>query len=251
MDVEAGLHTRARRGPGARAPRPSGTASTLHDLRPSPADLDVPRGPARRAPGVRVVHTVGSDCAIGKMTVTLELDARRARARRCASVVRRHRPDRDRDRRLGHRRRPRDLGLHRRRRRAARRRGRRARRRCSSSRARARSSTRRTRASRSACCTAACRTCWCSATGPARRRSTTTPRSPIPPLRRARRASYEAVAVRLRPARVAAIALNTRDLDDDAARAAIADAAAETGLVTDDPVRFGAERMLDAVLAAV
>ena len=35
------------------------------------------------------------------------------------------------------------------------------------------------------------------------------------------------------------------------ARAAIVRAEAETGLVADDPVRFGADRMLDAVLAAL
>jgi uncharacterized NAD-dependent epimerase/dehydratase family protein len=50
---------------------------------------------------------------------------------------------------------------------------------------------------------------------------------------------------------VAAIALNTSDLDEDAARAAIADAERETGLVSDDVVRFGAGRVLDAVLAAL
>jgi uncharacterized NAD-dependent epimerase/dehydratase family protein len=50
---------------------------------------------------------------------------------------------------------------------------------------------------------------------------------------------------------VGAIALNTSDLDEGAARAAIADAERETGLVTDDLVRFGPERVLDAVLAAL
>ena len=55
----------------------------------------------------------------------------------------------------------------------------------------------------------------------------------------------------VRPARVAAIALNTIGIADDAgARAAIAAAADETGLVVDDPVRFGSDRLLDAVLAA-
>jgi uncharacterized NAD-dependent epimerase/dehydratase family protein len=55
----------------------------------------------------------------------------------------------------------------------------------------------------------------------------------------------------VRPTRVAAIALNTSDLDDRAARAAAAAAEEETGLVADDVVRFGAERVLDAVLKAL
>jgi uncharacterized NAD-dependent epimerase/dehydratase family protein len=59
---------------------------------------------------------------------------------------------------------------------------------------------------------------------------------------------YERVALPVRPARVGAIALNTRRLDADAARRAIGDAEAETGLVADDPVRFGSARLLDAVL---
>jgi uncharacterized NAD-dependent epimerase/dehydratase family protein len=51
---------------------------------------------------------------------------------------------------------------------------------------------------------------------------------------------------------VAAVALNTRLLEnDDDARAAIAVAEAETGLVADDVVRFGPERVLDALLAAL
>ena len=55
----------------------------------------------------------------------------------------------------------------------------------------------------------------------------------------------------MRPARVAAIALNTSDLDEEAARSAIADAERETGLVADDVVRFGPDRVLQAVLAAL
>ncbi len=51
-----------------------------------------------------------------------------------------------------------------------------------------------------------------------------------------------------RPAAVACIALNTRHLGDDSARVAITRAEAETGLVTDDPVRFGSARLLDALL---
>jgi uncharacterized NAD-dependent epimerase/dehydratase family protein len=59
---------------------------------------------------------------------------------------------------------------------------------------------------------------------------------------------HERASLPARRARVLAIALNTRDLDDDAAHAAIATAEAETGLPADDPVRFGAARLLDACL---
>jgi uncharacterized NAD-dependent epimerase/dehydratase family protein len=51
----------------------------LRDLRRPPEGLDVPTG-ANFAVPARIVLTVGSDCAIGKMTVALELD-REARAR--------------------------------------------------------------------------------------------------------------------------------------------------------------------------
>ena len=60
---------------------------------------------------------------------------------------------------------------------------------------------------------------------------------------------YERLALRARPAVVAAIALNTGRLDENAARKAVATVAEETGLPTDDPVRFGPDRLLDAVLA--
>ena len=63
--------------------------------------------------------------------------------------------------------------------------------------------------------------------------------------------AYEAIARPVRPARVAAIALNTSTLDEDAARAAVAEAEEATGLPADDVVRFGADRVLDAVLAAL
>ena len=76
------------------------------------------------------------------------------------------------------------------------------------------------------------------------------PELPIPPLNELI-AAYESVAAPVRPTRVAAIALNTSDLDEDAARAAIADAERETGLVSDDVVRFGPERVLEAVLRAL
>jgi len=55
----------------------------LHDLRRPPAGLDCPSGANLEVPA-RIVLTVGSDCAIGKMTVSLELD-RAARARGIAS----------------------------------------------------------------------------------------------------------------------------------------------------------------------
>jgi uncharacterized NAD-dependent epimerase/dehydratase family protein len=60
---------------------------------------------------------------------------------------------------------------------------------------------------------------------------------------------HERLALPARPARVVAIALNTRRLGDADARAAIAAAEDETGLPADDPVRFGAAKLVDAVLA--
>ena len=76
------------------------------------------------------------------------------------------------------------------------------------------------------------------------------PDLPIPPLPELV-AAYERVARPVRPARVAAVALNTADLSsDDEARSAIAAAESETGLVADDVVRFGPDRLLDAVLEA-
>jgi uncharacterized NAD-dependent epimerase/dehydratase family protein len=66
---------------------------------------------------------------------------------------------------------------------------------------------------------------------------------PIPPLRELVEL-HERIALPARPARVAAIALNTRSLDEAGARAAIAAAEEETGLPADDPVRFGAGKLL-------
>jgi uncharacterized NAD-dependent epimerase/dehydratase family protein len=60
---------------------------------------------------------------------------------------------------------------------------------------------------------------------------------------------HERAALPARPAKVRAIALNTRGLGDDEAREAIAAAEVETDLPTDDPVRFGAARLVDAALA--
>ena len=58
------------------------------------------------------------------------------------------------------------------------------------------------------------------------------------------------MARRVRPAPVVAVSLKTNRLDEAAARAAIAETERETGLIADDPVRFGAGRLLDAVLSA-
>ncbi len=72
---------------------------------------------------------------------------------------------------------------------------------------------------------------------------------PIPPLTELVEL-HERIALPARRAKVACIALNTADFErDDDARAEIAAVAAETGLPTDDPVRFGAGYLLDALLA--
>ena len=76
------------------------------------------------------------------------------------------------------------------------------------------------------------------------------PGSPIPSLAELIEL-HERVALPLRPARVACVALNTAHLDEGAARTAIAATAEETRLPADDPVRFGAGRLLQAVLAEI
>ena len=59
---------------------------------------------------------------------------------------------------------------------------------------------------------------------------------------------HERISLPARKARVAAVALNTDGLDDEGARRAIAETEAETGLPSDDPVRYGAGRLLDTLL---
>jgi uncharacterized NAD-dependent epimerase/dehydratase family protein len=71
---------------------------------------------------------------------------------------------------------------------------------------------------------------------------------PIPPLAELVEL-YERLSLPVRPARVAAVAVNTAHLEEDDARRALAGAEAGTGLPADDPVRFGARRLLDEVLA--
>jgi uncharacterized NAD-dependent epimerase/dehydratase family protein len=78
MSIEAGLHT-------VLADDSDFAGADVRDLRAAPPGLSVPTG---ERPDVRVVHTVGSDCAIGKMSVTLELDAlARARGLKSAFVA--------------------------------------------------------------------------------------------------------------------------------------------------------------------
>jgi uncharacterized NAD-dependent epimerase/dehydratase family protein len=72
---------------------------------------------------------------------------------------------------------------------------------------------------------------------------------PIPPLRELVEL-YERMALPARPARVVAVALNTRALTEGDAREAIAATQTETGLSADDPVRFGAAKLVDAVVNA-
>jgi uncharacterized NAD-dependent epimerase/dehydratase family protein len=61
---------------------------------------------------------------------------------------------------------------------------------------------------------------------------------------------HERMSLKKRPAKVVAISLNTSTVSEDEAHAAIAVAEKETGLPADDPVRFGAGKLLEAVLNA-
>jgi D-glutamate N-acetyltransferase len=248
LHVEAGLHTQLSEDPELRrAATRAGVA--LRDLRAAPADLTVPRGPYSRPDSVRVVHTVGTDTVIGKKVVTLELDrAARERGERSVYV-----PTGQTGvaiagwgiavdhvisdyvagaaERLVHEGAQRGdllfvegqgalfhpaysgvtLGL--------------------------------------LHGSAPDLLVLVHKAGAAAIRNY--PDLAIPPLPELV-AAYEGVARRVRPARVAAIALNTADLDsDEQAREAIAAAQAGTGLVADDVVRFGPERVLDAVLEAL
>jgi uncharacterized NAD-dependent epimerase/dehydratase family protein len=68
----------------------------------------------------------------------------------------------------------------------------------------------------------------------------------IPPLVDFIRMS-ESAAAPLRPAPVIAVALNTYDLDDEAAQRAVDMVQRETGLPTTDPVRFDPAPVADAI----
>jgi uncharacterized NAD-dependent epimerase/dehydratase family protein len=208
-----------------------------------PADLGVPPGPARR-PDVRVVHTVGSDCAIGKMSVTLELDAA-ARARGLDSafvatgqtgiaiagwgIAVDHAIA---DFVAGAAFRLIEEGA----------------RRASLLFVEGQGSL--IHPAYSGVTLGLLHGCLPDALVLCHRAGATVlddyPETPIPPLRELV-ALYDALATAVRPARVAAVALNTRELGEEEARAAIARAAAETGLPAGDPVRFGAGAILEAV----
>ena len=75
------------------------------------------------------------------------------------------------------------------------------------------------------------------------------PGHPMPPLRDLVEL-HERIALPARKAKVVCVAVNTAAIaSDDQARRAIAEIADETGLPADDPVRFGAQHLLDALLA--
>jgi uncharacterized NAD-dependent epimerase/dehydratase family protein len=248
LHLEAGLHTQLAEDPELRRAAAIKGVS-LRDLRATPLDLKVPQGPYSRPESVQVVHSVGSDCVIGKKVVTLELDLA-ARKRDLRSVYvptgqtgvaiagwgiavdhviadyvagageRLVREGSERGELLflegqGALFHPAYSGvtlglLH---------------------------------------GSAPDLLVLVHKAGSKAIRNY--PDLPLPSLPELIDA-YERVAHPVRPTKVAAIALNTADLpDDDAARAAIAAAESETGLVSDDVVRFGADRLLDAILAAL
>jgi uncharacterized NAD-dependent epimerase/dehydratase family protein len=248
LHVEAGLHTQLSEDPELRrAATRAGVA--LRDLRAAPADLTVPVGPYSRPESVRVVHSVGSDTVIGKKVVTLELDrAARERGRRSVYVptgqtgvaiagwgIAVDHVISDYVAGAGER-----LVME--------------------------------GAERGDLLfvegqgglfhpaysgvtlgllhgSAPDLLVLVHKAGATALRNY--PDLPIPPLPELV-AAYESAARPVRPARVAAVALNTADLGSDAeARAAVAAAEAETGLVADDVVRFGPERVLDAVVEAL
>jgi uncharacterized NAD-dependent epimerase/dehydratase family protein len=60
---------------------------------------------------------------------------------------------------------------------------------------------------------------------------------------------YEAAAGYVRPSKVLGIVLNTTGLNDDQARLALLEAQQETGLPANDPLRFGTDNLVDAILA--
>jgi uncharacterized NAD-dependent epimerase/dehydratase family protein len=247
LDVEAGLHTLLRDDPELRAAAER-RGVELRDLRLGPGDLELPRPLDERPAGLRVVHSVGSDTVIGKKAVTLELDAA-ARARGLSSAfvptgqtgiavagwgiaVDHVLSDfvagaADRLVREGSRRadllwvegqgalfHPAYSGV-------------------------------------TLGLLHGCRPDALVLAHKAGARAIHNyPEVAIPPLRELV-VAYEDACRPVRPVRVAALALNTVELDEEAARRAVAEAEEATGLAADDVVRFGPDRLLDAVLDAL
>jgi uncharacterized NAD-dependent epimerase/dehydratase family protein len=246
LNVEAGLHTILAEDPEFSAAA-AATGVVLRDLRLPPSDVGVARGDNSRRPGLRVVHSVGSDVAIGKKAVTLELDMA-ARRRDLRSV---YVPTGQTgiaiagwgiavdhvlsDYVSGAAERLVDEG-----------------------------------GERGDLLFVEGQGCLFHPAYSAVTLGLLHGSSPdalvlahkagatklvgydvaIPPLAELV-AAYELVSRPLRPARVVAIALNTADLDEAGARRAVEEAQAETGLVADDLVRFGPDRVLDAILVAL
>jgi uncharacterized NAD-dependent epimerase/dehydratase family protein len=246
LNLEAGLHTELSSDPELRAAADRAGVE-LRDLRAAPDDLTVPKGPYSRPDSVRVVHSVGSDTVIGKKVVTLELDrVARERGERSVYVptgqtgvaiagwgIAVDHVISDYVAGAGER-----LVLE--------------------------------GAERGDLLfvegqgalfhpaysgvtlgllhgSAPDQLVLVHKAGASSIRNY--PDLPLPPLPELI-AAYELVSARVRPAKVTAIALNTSALDEGAARAAVEAAQDETGLTADDVVRFGPERVLDAVLAA-
>jgi len=245
LDVEAGLHTIMAEDPEFSAAAEA-KGVTLRDLRVAPADLGVPSGISRR-PGLKVVHSVGSDVAIGKKAVTLELDMA-ARRRGLSSVyvptgqtgiaiagwgiavdhVLSDYVSGAAERLVIEGGERGDLLFvegqgclyH---------------------------------PAYSAVTLGLLHGSLADALVLAHKAGATHLAGydvAIPPLGELVSA-YESISRPLRPTRVAAIALNTAGLDDEAARRAVEEAEAETGLVADDLVRFGPDRVLAAVLSSL
>jgi len=247
MNLEAGLHTILGEDRELRAAADE-RGVELRDLRLAPRDLDVPKGPKARRRGLRVVHSVGSDCAIGKKVVTLELDlAARERGLRSAYV-----PTGQTgiaitgwgiavdhvisDYVAGAAERLVDLG---------------------SERADLLFLEGQGSLFHPAYSSVTLGLLHGSAPDvlvlvhlAGARAINGYPEVALPPLSE-QIAIYERMAAVVKPARVAAVALNTAAMGEDAARQAVEQAESETGLVADDVVRFGPGRVLEAVMSGL
>jgi uncharacterized NAD-dependent epimerase/dehydratase family protein len=60
---------------------------------------------------------------------------------------------------------------------------------------------------------------------------------------------YETAAAYIRPSKVLGVVLNTSGMTDSQARDAISEASLETGLPATDPVRYGTDNLVEAILA--